>query len=46
LPDRAKSERTISETAMRLEVSAEISKKNKWLGDNWNRVMELAGAAS
>jgi uncharacterized phage-associated protein len=46
LPEGAKSDRVLSVNAMRLEVSETISKKNKWLGDNWNRVMELAGASS
>lgn len=46
LPDGAKSNRTISVVAMRAEVSEAIGNKNKWLEDNWNRVMELAGATS
>lgn len=43
-PDNAKSDKVITPNAMRLEVSEVISKKNKWLSDNWDSVVELAGA--
>ena len=46
LPDDAKSDRVITPSAMRMEATEALDAKNKWLSDNWDRVMELASASS